>query len=191
MTAAAILPPLQETAVQATTPGWIERAVGGACRVVLWLSTVVIFVILVANTVLRYVRGSSLQWANEVPELLFPWLVMAGVVLAAQQGAHIATTFLMDALPAAGRRVVATASWAAVAGLYATLAVATLRTLDVVHDEKSPILGLPGSITYACVMAGMALLALLAALSAWRAWHAKPAAPTAVDAEPRLPAAHW
>ena len=59
---------------------WIERAVGGICRAVLWVSTSVIFVILCANTVLRYATGSSLQWGNEVPELLFPWLVMAGVV---------------------------------------------------------------------------------------------------------------
>lgn len=177
--------------MQAATPGWIERAVAGLCRTVLWLSTFVIFVILAANTVLRYVRGSSLQWANEVPELLFPWLVMAGVVLAAQQGAHIATTFLMDALPAAGRRVVATASWTVVAGLYATLSVATLRMLDVVHDEKSPILGLPGSITYACVMVGMTLLALLAAQSAWRTWSAQPEPPRAADADPPVPAAHW
>jgi len=174
-----------------TAPGWIERAVGGVCRAVLWVSTVAIFVILVGNTVLRYTRGSSLQWANEVPELLFPWLVMAGVVLAAQQGSHIATTFMMEALPAAGRRVLATVSWVVVAALYATLAVATLRMLEVVHDEKSPILGLPGSITYACVMVGMALLALLAVQSAWSSWFAKPAAAKAVDAEPRVPTAHW
>lgn len=170
-------------------PSWVERAVAAVCRVVLWLSTAVIFVILVANTVLRYATGSSLQWANEVPELLFPWLVMAGVVLAALHGAHIATTFLMEALPAAGRRIVATASWTVVAALYATLAVATWRMLDIVHDEKSPILQLPGSITYACVMAGLALLAVLALQSAWQAWHALPAEPTPV--EPQVPAAHW
>jgi len=76
-----------------------SSAVSCAVRVVLWLSTVVIFGILVANTVLRYATGSSVQWANEVPELLFPWLVMAGVVLAAVHGAHITTTFLMEALP--------------------------------------------------------------------------------------------
>jgi TRAP-type transport system small permease protein len=77
----------------------IERAVVGLCRTVLWASTSTIFVILCANTVLRYATGSSVQWANEVPELLFPWLVMAGVVLAAVHGAHITTTFLMEALP--------------------------------------------------------------------------------------------
>src|SRR3989344_5855215 len=77
---------------------FIEWAVVGVCRVLLWISTSVIFIILVANTVLRYATGTSLQWANEVPELLFPWLVMSGVVLAAAHGAHITTSFLMDAL---------------------------------------------------------------------------------------------
>lgn len=168
----------------------IERAVAGICRTVLWASTSVIFVILCGNTILRYATGSSLQWGNEVPELLFPWLVMAGVVLAAQHGAHITTTFLMERLSTPIRRLVAVLAWLVVAGLYATLAVATFRMLEVVHDEKSPILQVPGSVTYACVMGGMVLLAVLAVGSAWRAWTTvePPAAP---DAEPQLPAAHW
>ncbi len=168
----------------------VERGVVTLCHVVLWLSTVAIFVILVANTVLRYARGSSLQWANEVPELLFPWMVMAGVVLAAVHGAHIATTFLMEAIPAAARRVVGVVSWLVVAGLYGTLAWATFRMLDVVHDEKSPILQIPGSVTYGCVMVGMALLAVLALQSAWQASRNQPE-PAAPDAEPHVPTAHW
>src|SRR5574343_221000 len=115
-------------------PGRLDRAIRLLCHAVLWLSTSVIFVILVANTVLRYATGSSLQWANEVPELLFPWLVMAGVVLAAQASAHIATTFLMEALPAAAVRVVNTLAWLVVAGLYGTLVKATWQMLEIVHD---------------------------------------------------------
>lgn len=168
----------------------IERAVGGICRAVLWLSTSVIFVILCGNTILRYATGSSLQWGNEVPELLFPWLVMAGVVLAAQHGAHITTTFLMEKLPFTLRRPIAALSWLVVATLYATLCVATLRMLEVVHDEKSPILQVPGSVTYACVMGGMAMLAVLAVASAWRAWGSVEQ-PIVADAEPQIPAAHW
>lgn len=178
--------------MQTTEFNVVERSVAALCRFVLWLSTAVIFVILVANTVLRYATGSSVQWANEVPELLFPWLVMSGVVLAALQGAHIATTFLMEAVPGSVRRLVATVSWGVVAILYATLSVATFRMLDVVHDEKSPILQLPGSITYGCVMAGMALLALLAAQSAWRAWHTPVQANDSADgADAQVPTAHW
>jgi TRAP-type transport system small permease protein len=159
------------------------------CKLVLLLTTAVIFVILCANTALRYATGSSLQWANEVPELLFPWLVMAGVVLAALEGAHIATTFLMDALPPRVRRPVTVMGWLIVAALYATLGVATLRMLEIVHDEKSPILQLPGSLTYGCVMVGLLLLAVLALQSAWQALRTQPE-PIAT-AEPQVPVAHW
>ena len=175
--------------MQAEQPGVVDHAIALVCKTVLWLTTVVIFVILCANTALRYITGSSLQWANEVPELLFPWLVMSGVVLAAQQGAHIATTFLMDSLPPRVQRVVSVLSWFVVAGLYATLAVATLRMLEIVHDEKSPILQLPGSITYGCVMVGMVLLAVLALQSAWRTWRAEPT--VAAETEHKVPVAHW
>jgi TRAP-type C4-dicarboxylate transport system permease small subunit len=169
---------------------WIERGITVLCSVVLWISTTVIFVILVANTVLRYTTGSSLQWANEVPELLFPWLVMAGVVLAAAQGAHIATVFLMQALPAGARRIVAVLTWLVVAGLYFTVSWATYGMLDIVHDEKSPILHIPGSVTYGCVMGGMLMMALLALLSAKRAWTTAPQLPGDGDAE-APPAPHW
>jgi len=169
--------------------GLIERGIAGICRVVLWVSTAAIFAILAANTVLRYVTGSSLQWANEIPELLFPWLVMAGVVLAALQKAHIATTFLMEAVQPGIRRVVATVSWLVVAGLYATLTVATFRMLEIVHDEKSPILQLPGSITYACVMVGVGRGAVGGVRWPRRAWRSE--VPAAADTEPHVPTAHW
>jgi len=175
--------------MQTAEPGAVDRAIALVCKTVLWLTTAVIFVILCVNTALRYITGASMQWANEVPELLFPWLVMSGVVLAAQHGAHIATTFLMDSLQPRVQRVVAVASWLIVAGLYATLAIATLRMLEIVHDEKSPILHLPGSITYGCVMVGMVLLAVLALQSAWHTWHAAP--PVAAEGDPKVPVAHW
>jgi TRAP-type C4-dicarboxylate transport system permease small subunit len=166
---------------------WIERTVSVVCQVLLWISTVVIFFILAANTILRYATGASLQWANEVPELLFPWMVMSGVVLAAQHGAHITTSFLMDKLSGPARRIWSVLGWSVVSGLYATLALATWRMLEIVHDEKSPILQIPGSVTYACVMTGMALLAMLALVSTVRAWQADPDAPVSTEPAP----VHW
>ena len=149
----------------------LERAIVGICSVVLWVTTVVIFLILTANTVLRYTGGTGLQWANELPELLFPWLVIAGVVLAAEKGSHIATVFLLEAVPQRVQRVVVSVGWLVVAALYGTLSKATYGMLDIVHDEKSPILHVPGSVTYGCVLVGMVMLALLALQSAWHAWH--------------------
>jgi TRAP-type C4-dicarboxylate transport system permease small subunit len=148
----------------------VERGIVLTCQVVMWVTTVIIFFILCANTLLRYSTGASLQWAAELPELLFPWMVMAGVVLGAAHGAHITTTFLMGALPAAVRRIVGVIVWLSVAGLYATLANATWAMLEIVHDERSPILQVPGSVTYGCVMVGMLMLAALALQSAWNTW---------------------
>ena len=95
-----------------------------------------------------------------------------------------------EAVSAGARRVVATLSWLAVAALYGTLSVATFNMLEIVHDEKSPILQLPGSLTYGCVMAGMGLLALLALQSAWSSWF-EPATVPAPNADPAVPVAHW
>jgi TRAP-type C4-dicarboxylate transport system permease small subunit len=148
----------------------VERGIVLVCQVVMWVTTTLIFAILCANTVLRYATGSSLQWASEVPELLFPWLVTAGVVMAAAHGSHITTTFMMEKMPLATRRPVATLVWLAVAALYGTLAVAITRMIEIVHDEASPILGIPGSVTYGCILVGMVMLAVLALQSAWQVW---------------------
>lgn len=167
----------------------LERIIVAVCSAVLWATTAVIFVILTANTVLRYSGGVGLQWANELPELLFPWLVMAGIVLASEKGAHIATVFLMEVVPQRVQRIVGVSGWLVVAALYAILTKATYGMLEIVNDEKSPILGVPGSVTYACVMGGMVMLALLALQSAWQVWRATPA--TAPHAADELHVPHW
>jgi len=175
--------------MQAVQRNPLESAIVGICSIVLWVTTVVIFVILTANTILRYTGGTGLPWANELPELLFPWLVMAGVVLAAEKGSHIATVFMMEALPPRWQRIVAVAGWLVVAALYATLSKATYGMLEIVQDEKSPILHVPGSVTYSCVLAGMAMLALLALQSAWQVWRAQPATASHAADAVRIP--HW
>ena len=164
-----------------------ERMIILICQALLWVSTTAIFVILAINTILRYATGSSLQWANEVPELLFPWLVMAGVVMAAQRGAHITTTFLIDKLSPSVRRGLGVAVSLIVCGLYGTLAWATWRMLEIVHDEKSPILQVPGSVTYAAVMVAMAMLAVLAFTNACRAFGPVTRVP---EGQP-VPEVHW
>src|SRR5262245_66495104 len=86
---------------------WIDRTIGTACRGVLYLSLAVVFAILTANVALRYVAGTSIASASELPELMFPWMIMAGVVLAAQHGSHIAVVILTQKLGASRRWVLA------------------------------------------------------------------------------------
>jgi TRAP-type transport system small permease protein len=131
-----------------------------ACRSVLYLTLSVTFVILSVNVALRYAAGSSLAWASELPELLFPWMIMAGVVLAAQHGSHIAVVILTQRLGASRRWVLAMGS-VLVAFLYTYLAWQAYPLMEISADERSPIMGVPGSVTVLCLMLGFVLLALV------------------------------
>ena len=89
----------------------IDDAIAWCCRTVLYITLSVVFVILSVNVGLRYAAGTSLRWGSELPELMFPWMIMSGVVLAAQHGSHIAVVILTQKLGAARRWVLHLASW--------------------------------------------------------------------------------
>ena len=138
----------------------LDRAIGAACRVALYATLAVVFVILAANVALRYVAGTSLASASELPELLFPWMIMAGVVLAAQHGSHIAVVILTQKL-GASRRWVLGAGSLVVAVLYAALAATAWPLMEIAADERSPILQVPGSVSVGCLVIGFALLSIV------------------------------
>ncbi len=139
---------------------WSNRAIGAGCRFVLYVALAVTFLILSANVGLRYAMGSSLAWASELPELLFPWIIMSGVVLAAQHGSHIAVVILTQKLGAARRWVLAGGAFV-VAAMYLGLSVAAWPLFEISADEYSPIMQVPGSVTVGCLMLGFVLLAVV------------------------------
>ena len=138
----------------------LDRAIGAACRVALYATLAVVFVILSANVALRYLAGTSLASASELPELLFPWMIMAGVVLAAQHGSHIAVVIVTQKLGASRRWVLAAGSLV-VAVLYAALAVTAWPLMEIAADERSPILQVPGSVSVGCLVLGFAMLSIV------------------------------
>ncbi len=88
----------------------IDSVISWWCHTVLYITLSVVFVILSVNVCLRYAAGTSLSWASELPELMFPWMIMSGVVIAAQHGSHIAVVLLTQKLGAARRWVLTGAS---------------------------------------------------------------------------------
>lgn len=173
----------QSPSLQATRSpdGWavariarvVDHLIGMACRGVLYFSLGSMFLILSANVGLRYAAGSSLSWASELPELMFPWLIMAGVVLAAQHGSHIAIVILTQRLGAL-RRWVLLAGSLVVAGLYASLAVVAWPLVEIAADERTPILKVPGSVSVSCMMLGFTLLAIVTLCRLPQVWASQP-----------------
>ncbi len=148
----------------------VDALIAAACRLVLYVTTALLFVILTVNVFLRYLAGTSVQSAGEAPELLFPWMVMAGVVLAAQHGSHIAIVYFVEKVPVAARRPLAIFNCAVLVVAYYVLAHAVVTLLPVVADERSHVLGVPASVTYSCVLAGFVALIFTAFGNAVRLW---------------------
>ena len=139
---------------------WLDRGMEVICKIVLCITCTSMFAILLANVILRYSMGSSLAFAGELPELLFPWFVAAGIVLATIHNAHIYIGFIVDSVRPAIGIALAILRTVVVAGAYSVLVWTALDLLPIVADERSPILGVPGSVTYTCLMLGLFLVVL-------------------------------
>ena len=147
----------------------VDTLIAWWCHAVLYVTLSVVFVILSVNVVLRYAAGSSLAWASELPELMFPWMIMSGVVIAAQHGSHIAVVILTQKLGAA-RRWVLTAGSLVVAGLYLGLAYAAWPVFEIAADERTPIMQVPGSVSVGCLLLGFVMLAIVTLLRLPQVW---------------------
>jgi len=138
-----------------------DRAVALLCQGALLLTGTALMGVLTANVVARYVLAAGgFDWAEEVPQQLFPWFIMAGVGLAVQRGGHVAVEWLLGHLGREGKRSVLLAGHALVVLAYAVLCWQALVVADIVSIERSPALGLPGSYGYWAIAAGCVLLAI-------------------------------
>src|SRR4051794_16267432 len=109
----------------------VDRALALLCRGVLLLTGIALMGVMSANVVARYVLATGgFDWAEEVPQQLFPWFIMAGVALAVQHGGHIAVEWLLGKLGREGKRVVLVAGHALVILAYVLLCRQALEVAD-------------------------------------------------------------
>lgn len=141
--------------------GWIDRAIGVACRIVILVTVVILLAVLGANVIARYIFAhGGVEWVSEVPEQLFPWLIAAGIVLAVQHGAHIAVDILLQSLGRGGRRLLIVAIAIIVAAAYLVLLQVSLQVAEIAAMERSAILQLPRSVGYYAMASASVLVAL-------------------------------
>ncbi|MBP0465076.1 TRAP transporter small permease subunit [Roseomonas sp. PWR1] len=137
----------------------VDAAVRGLCQLVLVVTGIALMVALGANVVARYIFDTGgFDWAQEVPERLFPWFIMAGVALAVQTGGHVAVETALFLLPRRAARLLLLAGHALVVVTYVVLARSSLEVAEIAAIERSPVLGLSGAHGYWAVAAGCALL---------------------------------
>ena len=138
----------------------LESAVEWACSILIAVSGVGLVAILAAVVVLRYVFHSGISESVELTELAFAVFVMAGIALAARHGAHVTTRLTLTLLKGRARLALALVIHLATAAVYFLLAWYTYQNALIAHDQHTPVLGIPYSVGYGILAAGLVLVGL-------------------------------
>ena len=147
----------------------LDRLITTVCRFIVLVTGIALTAILTGSVVARYVFASGgIAAAQELPERLFPWFIVAGVALAAQAGGHMAVEWLLEKLGSPGRRRLLLFGNAIVIVSYLVLFQQALEVAEIAKLERSPVLDLPGSHGYWAVALGCVLLALATLCSSVR-----------------------
>lgn len=132
----------------------IGLVIDGIAVTVAVASIVAIFLALMAEVIIRYFTSSGLGWPNEVPNLLFPWLVMGGIVVGAQRGSHIAAEALRSKLNDTQLRYLLAFINLFVAGSFAFLAYLSLQVIAITKAQVFPMTGLGQAWAYSALLFG-------------------------------------
>jgi len=141
---------------------WIDRIVAYSAAILSMGALVILFMALMAEVVVRYFTTKGLGWPAEMPNLLFPWLVMGGIVLAAQRGQHIAVSAGLLMLRRSHARLLLLAMQVLIAVTFIYLGQAGIAVIEITGSEKYPISGITARWAYLAVVAGFFGIALTA-----------------------------
>ena len=114
-------------------------------------------VILLAGIVARAVFHRPIIWSDELASILFLWLAMLGMAIAAQRGQHMRLTFFVGALSARGRAVAETLAAGALLLFLALILHPALEYLDDQAFVETPALGWSGTVRALAIPVGCGL----------------------------------
>jgi TRAP-type C4-dicarboxylate transport system permease small subunit len=133
---------------------FVDDVVGRLCRGVVFTTMLALLGVIGVNVVARYLfEKGGVNAVGEIPELLFPWLIGAGIVLAVQRGAHISLDFISGRVGPKGRITLLVLVNAIVIATYAALLGPVLQIADITSIEQTPLLRLPRSIGFYSIAA--------------------------------------
>lgn len=144
---------------------WLDRGrelfyiIGSAVVVI---TTAVIGITLMAGVVVRYFLAGSLAWGNELPVILFPWLIMGGVVMAAARHQHLGVDFFVRKLSPGAARGLMSVVQVMVIALMVLLIQQSFVLLQYMQYQTTPVLGWSATWAFYSLPLGAAGVLLLA-----------------------------
>ena len=151
----------------------VDRAITwSAVWIVVGTLTFLFFAIFV-NVTLRYLFRYGLTWAYELPAILFPWMVIAGAVLASQKSQHIAVQIVVTKLGTPMRKVVLVAGNLLIAILCALVTKAGLPMMHAAADSHLAVTGISEAWGYSSLVYGYGMMTVTALTTSYRIFFAK------------------
>ncbi|RMC32015.1 TRAP transporter small permease [Paracoccus alkanivorans] len=126
------------------------------------------FVALLVNVALRYAFGSGIAWAYEIHAILLPWLVAAGLIVAASRGTNIAITILPDLLPPPARRLLRIAVEAILIVIAVSILLSSAPILKASQFQTLSALGIKQIWGYSSLIYAFSGMAVISALDILR-----------------------
>jgi len=144
----------------------LERLLNIVAKAVIVVSASTIFLVLLVSIVLRFLSVGQVVSTNlsELPSLILPWLILGGVVVAAQHGAHLSISFITARLSGVWETLAVVLRMLITFYVYGKLALNIAEVMPIVADEHSAILGVSTAVTYVGVMAGFVMLLVTEAI---------------------------
>lgn len=138
----------------------VDRVIELVSMVVAVATLTVMFFSLMAEVVVRYITNQGMGWPTEMPNLLFPWLMVSGIVLAAQLGKHIAVETISSFLGKNVNRVLMMLLQLLVIATFFYLAWVGLLVIEITGSEVYPVTGVSAKWAYMSIIVGFAALGL-------------------------------
>jgi TRAP-type C4-dicarboxylate transport system permease small subunit len=140
----------------------VSRVIVLFSRFVIIASGIALTAVMTANVFARYALASGgFSFAQELPMLMFPWFIVAGIVIAAHAGGHMAVEWLYDKLGGGARLGAFVLANAISIVSFLVLGYQAVVVAEIAGSEYSPVLQLPNSIGYYALAVGALLVSFV------------------------------
>jgi TRAP-type C4-dicarboxylate transport system permease small subunit len=131
---------------------------------VIFLLSGVMFLVVIAQVIFRYILSQPLPWSEELARYLMIWVACLAASEAYAKGNHVGINLVIDALKPSLRKIMILAIHLAVSVLMGLIAYQGFALSFLLRDQLSPALEIPMTWPYMAVPVG-AVLILIQALA--------------------------
>lgn len=120
-------------------------------RILIFIFTSLLVIIVGVGVFFRYVLHSTLHWATELPVFLFIWIVFLGGTVAFKEKLHVKLSFFVDKLPHKIRKMLDIVIFLLFAGFFVFILITGVEVVMVNMGSKSEATKIPYGIVYICI----------------------------------------